>query len=73
MYDIQAKKALIRELVAVVFNSAEDSTLDGSIIAEYICEVGCEYGSSNEQSFFGRATLTKSPASLAAQAVELPD
>ena len=48
MYDIQAKKALIRDLVANVFNTEQDASLDGQLIAEYVSELGRDHGNSNE-------------------------
>ena len=48
MYDLDVKRVLIRDLVSEVFNTAEESTLDGQIIAEYITNLGREHGSSNE-------------------------
>jgi predicted nucleic acid-binding protein len=59
MYDTGVKSTLIRDLVAEVFNTAEESTIDGQIIAEYITNMGRDHGSSNEQTFFGRATLQR--------------
>ena len=59
MYDKAVKKTMIKELVLTVFNTSEESTLDGQIIAEYITEMGRDHASSNEQCFFGRATLLR--------------
>ena len=60
MYDKGVKKQLIADMVSHVFNLADDSTLDGQMIAEYITELGRDHGSSNEQCFYGRASLAKS-------------
>ncbi len=59
MYDKSAKKQFISDMVSMVFNLSGDSTLDGQMIAEYITELGRDHGSSDEQSFFGRASLAK--------------
>ena len=59
LYDLQVKKNLIKDLIGAVFNTAEDSMLDGQLIADFITDVGREHGSSNEQCFFGRATLSR--------------
>ena len=48
MYDTEVKKALIKDLVANVFNIAAESTLDGQLIAEYITDLGRNHGTSNQ-------------------------
>ena len=48
MYDLSVKRTLIKDLVSEVFNTVEESTLDGKIIAEYITDLGRDHGSSNE-------------------------
>ena len=48
MYDLGVKRTLIKDLVSEVFNTVEESTLDGQIIAEYITDLGRDHGSSNE-------------------------
>ena len=53
------KKNLIRDLIGAVFNSAEDAILDGQLISDFITDVGREHGSSNEQCFFGRASIQR--------------
>ena len=61
MYDKSTKTAIIRELVANVFNKPQqnDSVLDGQIIADYITEMGRSHESSNEQCIFGRVALPR--------------
>ena len=61
MYDKSIKTAIIRELVANVFNKPQqnDSVLDGQIIADYITEMGRSHESSNEQCIFGRVALPR--------------
>ena len=48
MYDTEVKKALIKDLVANVFNSVTESTLDGQLIAEYITDLGRNHGTSDQ-------------------------
>lgn len=59
MYDSNVKRSLILSLISEVFNSSEESTLDGQMIAEYIQDLGRNRGTSDQSCFFGRASLEK--------------
>ena len=63
LYDTGIKRRLIAGLIKEVFNRDEtESTLDSLVISEYITDQGREHGISNQQCFFGRASLSRGSA-----------
>lgn len=60
LYDFSIKKKVIVSMVNEVWNTNDqESKLDAVVIADYICELGREYGVSGQSCFFGRVALPR--------------